>query len=228
MYLPSGRGIVFQSPRDYATTGEVDVYTMDADGSRQRRLFSHRGFDGVPVPSPDGRWIALQRGTFDSTTRDFHWELVVVDTLGGSERVLTANRWSSQVPTWKRGGDELVFYANPDGHNQLFVMTVATRAVRPLHVSRANDTAPSVSPDGRFVAFNSDRDGPGDLYVLDAGSGQVARLTSGLGVRSQPGWSRDGARLLFSATSTGVDEVYVIGRDGSGLRRLTHGTDGIR
>jgi len=228
MYLPSGQRIVFQSARDYAKIGEVDVYTMDADGSHQRRLFSHPGFDGVPVPSPDRRRIALQRVTFDSTTRDFLWELLVVDTLGRNERVLTANRWSSQVPSWCPGGDELVFYANPDGHDQLFLMNLATRAVRPLHVSRANDTAPSVSSDGRFVAFNSDRDGSGDLYVLEVASGQVSRLTTGLGVRSQPSWSRDGTRLLFSATSTGVDEVYVIGRDGSGLQRLTHGTDGVR
>jgi len=228
MYLPSGRRIVFQSPRDHATAGEVDVYTMDADGSRQRRLFSHPGFDGVPVPSPDGRWIALQRGTFDSTTRAFHWELLVVDTLGGNERVLTANRWSSQVPSWRPGGDGLVFYANPDGHDQLFVMSVATRVVRPLLLSGANDTAPSVSPDGRLVAFNSDRDGPGDLYVLAVASGQATRLTTGLGVRSQPSWSRDGTHILFSATSTGVDEVYVVGRGGSGLRRLTRGTDGVR
>jgi Tol biopolymer transport system component len=228
VYLPSGRRIIFQSPRDYASAGEVDVYTMDANGDHPQRLFAHRGFDGVAVPSPDGRQIAFQRGTLDSTGENFHWELLLTDTLGRNERTLTANRWSSQVPSWTSGGTELVFYANPGGHDQLFVMNLATRAVRPLHASRANDTAPAASPDGRWVAFNSDRDGPGDLYVLEIASGNVTRLTTGLAVRSQPGWSRDGARLLFSATSTGVDEIYVVGRDGSGLVRLTHGTTGVR
>jgi TolB protein len=228
MYFPSGQRIVFQSPRDYTQPREVDLYTMDASGIRQRRLATSAGFDGVPVPSPDSGRIAFQRGTFDATANAFHWELFVIDTLGRNERQLTSNQWSSQVPSWRPGGDEIVFYANPEGREQLFVMAVRTRAARPLHTSRANDTAPAVSPDGRYVAFNSDRDGPGDLYRLEVSSGTVTRLTRELGVRGQPSWSRDGSRLLFSATSTGLDEVYVIGRDGSGLARLTRGATGVR
>jgi len=91
-FLASGQQIVFQSPRDYAGTGEADLYAMDTTGARLRRLVARRGFDGVPVPSPDGRQIAFQRGTFDSVARTFHWELVLVDTLGGNERVLSRTR----------------------------------------------------------------------------------------------------------------------------------------
>jgi TolB protein len=156
-----------------------------------------------------------------------------VDSLGANERQLTANAWSSQVPAWRPGGRELVFYANPEGREQLFVLDVATRAVRRLTRSSGNDTAPSVSPDGRSVAFVSDRDapsrdGPGDLYVLDIASAAVSRLTRDLAVQGQPGWTRDGARITFNASATGVSEVHVIGRDGSGLVRLTRGTEGIR
>ena len=184
------------------------------------------GFDGVAVPSPDGRWIAFQRGTSDSAGS--HWDLFLVDTLGRNQSQLTSNRWSSQVPSWTTGGKELVFYANPEGREQLFVLDIASRDVRPLTRSGGNDTAPSVSPDGRAVAFNSDRDGLSDLYLLDIRSGAVRRLTTGLQVRSQPGWSRDGRQLLFSALETGVDEVYRIGQDGSGLVRLTKGWEGVR
>ena len=227
-YLPSGKRIVFQSPRDYEDERQVDLYSMDRDGTRQRRLLVARGFDGVAVPSRDGHQIAFQRGTFDSTAKAFHWELFVVDTVGGNERQLTANAWSSQVPSWFPGDTSLAFFANPAGHEQLFVLNLTNHEARPLHTSRSNDMTPSVSPDGGFVAFNSDRDGPGDLYVLDMASGSVSRLTTGLAVRSQPSWSAQGTRVLFSATSTGFDEIYVVNRDGSGLTRLTHGTTGVR
>jgi TolB protein len=228
MYLPSGR-LIFQSPRNYADANEVDLYTMDADGRTQRRLIAAPGFfDGVPVPAPNGQQIAFMRGTFDRTAQTFHWELFLSDSAGQNVRALTANAWSSQVPSWLPNGREVVIYANPDGRDQLFVLDVNTRAVRPLTSSPGNDTAPAVSRDGRFVAFNSDRAGTNDLYVLNVASGAVSRLTTGLAVRGQPSWSRNGERILFSAGGTGVEEVYVIRRDGSGLTRVTHGTEGIR
>ena len=228
-YWLSANRLVFQSPRNQSSERIVDLYTMDANGRNQRRLLGGGAFTGVPVPSRDRKRIAFQRGTWDESIRNFHWELFVVDSSGRHERQLTGNAWSSQVPSWRPGDREIVFYANPSGVDQLFVMNVASGEVRPLMTSKSNDTAPSVSPDGRFIAFQSDRGGDRpDLYLLDLSTQDVKRLTTGLAVRSQASWSRDGMRLLFSGVGTGVDEVYVIHRDGTGLTRLTHGTEGTR
>jgi TolB protein len=126
--------------------------------------------------------------------------LRLIDSSGGSEKALTTNRWSSQVASWFPDGREIAFHANPDGHDQLFVMDVFdSQRVRPLVTSNANDESPAVSHDGRFVVFTSDRDGGRDLYLLTRASGNVTRLTSGLRVYSQPSWSHDGRRLVFSA-----------------------------
>jgi len=229
MYLPSGARIVFQSPRASDDPNEVDLYAMDANGTSQRRLRAAPGFDGVPVPSRDGRTLAFQRGVFDRGPNTYHWELYLVDSAAANERQLTRNAWSSQVPSWMPNGTSIVFYANPAGREQLYSMELSSGTVRQLATSSGNDAAPSVSPDGRFVAFHSDRAGGVlDLWVLEIATGAVSRLTNGLQVRSQASWSRDGTRLLFSGSGSGVDEVYLIKRDGSGLTRLTRGFEGTR
>ncbi len=51
-----GRKIVFTSSRD----GDLDIYTMNADGSDVRRLTHTLGYDGGPFFSPDGRWIVYR------------------------------------------------------------------------------------------------------------------------------------------------------------------------
>jgi TolB protein len=201
---------------------------MTGDGANQRRIVATTGFDGVPVPSPDGALIAFQRGK-PTGPDSWHWELYTVDSTGGAERQLTRNAWSSQVPSWSPNGRRLAFFANPQGRDQLFVMEMATGAVRPLAPSDSTDDAPAFSPDGRYVAFVSTRDGPRDLYRVDVETGAVVRLTRGITAWAQPSWSPDGRRLLFSASSTGVNEIYWMYADGTpGLYRLTTGWEGIR
>jgi Tol biopolymer transport system component len=185
------------------------------------RLVASSGeFNGVPVPSPDGRRIAFQRGV-RRPLGGYAWDLHVVDAAGGAEQPLTANPWSSQVPSWSPDGRRLAFHADPGGRDQLYVLDLRSGAVTPLAPSAATDDAPAFSPDGGAVAFVSTRDGPRDLYRVDVATGVVTRLTTGLDVWAQPGWSPDGRRIVFSASATGVDEVYVIGADGSALTRLT-------
>jgi Tol biopolymer transport system component len=51
-----GKKIVFTSLRE----GDLDVYTMNADGSGVKRLTRELGYDGGPFFSPDGRWIVYR------------------------------------------------------------------------------------------------------------------------------------------------------------------------
>src|SRR5262249_588639 len=156
-------------------------------------------FDGVPVPSPDGKWIAFQRGT--PAGDGWHWDLFLVDMTGRNERRLTENAWSSQVPSWRPDGRHLVIFANPEGHHPLFPLphvALPPAQVRPPAPSAFDDQTPPFSPDGRFVAFVSNRGGVRDIYRLEVATGAVIRLTNGLDVWSQPSWSPDGRRILFS------------------------------
>ncbi len=61
-YSPDGKRIVFDSTR---TGSGSELFTMNADGSQQRRLTFFPGDDGAPHFSPDGRqivWTSSQVG----------------------------------------------------------------------------------------------------------------------------------------------------------------------
>ncbi|HET8945933.1 MAG TPA: DUF4440 domain-containing protein [Candidatus Polarisedimenticolia bacterium] len=242
IFSRDGRSILFQSPRGQAE-GEVDLWTMQADGSAPERLTSAPGFDGVPALSPDGRTIVYQHGTKQG--EGWHWEIHLMDADGRRDRALTKNAWSSQVPVFSPDGRRLVLFANPSGHDRLFLMDPAKRKVTPLvagpsHTAASapagapasaegyDDQVPSLSPDGRFVAFTSTRDGGRDLYRVEVTTGSVLRLTTGCDVWSQASWSPDGKRLLFSAKQKGVDEIFSIDSAGGVPVRLTHGAEGMR
>jgi TolB protein len=232
-----GKRILFQSPRDWEREGQVSVYEMDAPMTQPatngaagsaRRLVASGAFDGVPVPSPDGRRMAFMRGTLAG--EKYHWDIWLADADGKNARPLTKNAWSSQVPTWSPDSRTIVFHSDPMGQNRLFTMDVETTNATPLLVSAGDfvDEVPSYSPDGARVAFVSTRDGGRDLYILEVAGGKVARLTRGMDVWSQASWSPDGGRILFSAKRSELDDVYVINADGTGLARLTKGFEGVR
>jgi dipeptidyl aminopeptidase/acylaminoacyl peptidase len=188
-------------------------------GANLVRLVASSGqFNGVPVPSPDGRWIAFQRGVRNASGA-YAWDLYVADAAGGGERRLTANDWSSQVPSWSPDGRRLAFHADAQGRDQLYLLDLRSGAVTPFAPSAATDDAPAFAPDGAGGVRPPAR--PRDLYRVDVATGVGKRLTRGSTCGPARSWSLDGRRILFSARASGVDEVYVVGADGSGLILLT-------
>jgi hypothetical protein len=74
--------IAFVSNRD----GNFEIYVMNADGSKQKRLTNNPGFDGVPSWSPDGKEIAF------ASDRDRNHEIYVMNADGSAQKRLTSHR----------------------------------------------------------------------------------------------------------------------------------------
>ena len=60
-----GKKITFTSMRN----GDLDIYTMDANGKNVKQLTHELGYDGGPTFSPDGKWI-VYRAYHPNTEKD--------------------------------------------------------------------------------------------------------------------------------------------------------------
>src|SRR5207245_1879601 len=118
---PGGR-IVFTSLRQ----GDLDLYTMDADGRNVRRLTDEPGYDGGAFYSWDGRMIVFRahrpktREDIDeyrallarSLVRPRALELYVMRADGTGLRQVTRNGAANFAPFLHPNGQHIVFASN--------------------------------------------------------------------------------------------------------------------
>jgi TolB protein len=100
-WSPDGKRIAFASARDDPlgrcadlAKCNLELYAMNADGSKQRRLTKDGAADAFPAWSADGTKIGF------ASNRDGNFEIYVMDAGGGQTR-LTRNRVDDTAPAWR-------------------------------------------------------------------------------------------------------------------------------
>ena len=164
-----GQRIVFTSSRD----GDLEIYTMNADGSGARRLTRELGYDGGPFFAPDGQWIvyrARHPSAADEVAR--YKSLLARDLV---EPLLM---------------DLYVMRADGSGERQITRLGGAS-------------FAPAFFPDSRRIIFASNYEWPGtsqfELYAIDRDGKRLERLTFAGGFNAFPMFSPDGKRVVFAS-----------------------------
>ncbi|MBA7571631.1 Tol-Pal system protein TolB [subsurface metagenome] len=194
---------------------QMEVYVMNADGSRQTRLTNNEADDYLLSWSLDGSKIAF------SSDRDGDWEIYVMNADGSNQVNLTNNPANEMYPAWSPDGSKILFASSRDGNSEIYVMDTDGSNQTRLTNNMANDTFQSWSPDGSKIAFSSNRDGNWEIYAMDADGSNQTRLTSNGAEDDFPSWSPDGSKIAFSSDRDGDREIYVMDADGSNQTRLT-------
>ena len=190
-------------------TVDDDIFVMNDDGSRRRRLTkSTVEVHKDPRWSPDGTKIAFTR-YMDKRKSQTTAELFLMNADGTDLQRLTHNNVLDNIPSWSPDGTQIAFTSTRSGVWEVYIIDVATRGITQI-TSRGRDgpsTAPDWSPDGTQIVFERFLKIPGiapkTVYVMDA-DGQHQRrvlpdppLDGPPTFRYFPRWSADGQRVLF-------------------------------
>jgi Tol biopolymer transport system component len=193
-WSPDGTRIVYVSRRDttaFPNPGRDDeIFTVNADGSGQRRLTNNDGDDTRPAWSPNGARIAFTafRDFGPNTNND---AIMVMDAAdangdgnGDNERIFQANGGPDDNATWSPNGANIAW----DDNGDILVKGSATGNVNPDTIPRLTDAGsgrdgfqPAWSPDGTRVAFIGRRpttSDPYDIFHVSATGGAESRVTT--------------------------------------------------
>ncbi|MDQ3881564.1 MAG: hypothetical protein M3249_00200, partial [Thermoproteota archaeon] len=168
-------------------------------------------------------------------------QVIIVVIYASSVFILPSQPNQSAFGTVPGPNEQIVFYSDRDGNQEIYVMNAADGSNQSRLTSlNANSSDPSWSPDRTKIAFESDIDGNSNIYVMNADGSGLTRLTDDPADDSNPSWSPDGTKIAFNTHRDGVEacrlnmdactletfenhEIYVMNAaDGSNQTRLTY------
>jgi Tol biopolymer transport system component len=167
-YSPDGKQIVFCSQR----TGDLQIWTMNADGTSPRQLTTAQGcYNGGPFFSPDARRVIFRS---DRKEKD-RLQLYVINADGTGERALTDRpTWVCWGPFWHPDGRHVIYAGADHGtagrpNYDLYWLDVDGGKETRITFAPGADVLPAFNRDGTKLMWTSTRDGrsPSQLYLAD-------------------------------------------------------------
>ncbi len=194
-----------------------EIYLMDYDGRRVRRLTTTSTINLSPAWSPDGQelsfvsWRGRQPGVYVMSSEGKLGELA---TVGGE---------LSTSPEWSPDGRRLAYTSDVDGDMEIYVLDRPAGRNRRLTHNPAIDSAPAFSSNGREIAFTSDRTGVPQIYVMDAEGLNVRRVSWSGNYNDSAAWSPRGDLLAYASRVEGRFEIVVLDLGTGRATQITRG-----
>ena len=183
--LTSAKGYDAEATVNYKTnkivytsmaSGDLDLWTMNADGSGKKQITKTPGYDGGPVFSRDGKQIVWRANhpadangldTYrkllsENLTSPMKMELWISNADGGGAKQLTNYGCASFAPTFTPDGKQILFASNKhecDGRKfELFLINTDGTGLKQVTNYGGFTSFPEFSPDGKTLVFATDKD----------------------------------------------------------------------
>ena len=215
-----------------------DIYTVGINGGEARRLTTHRAYDGYPLFSPDGKWIAFTSERYGSM------DVFIISPNGGKPIRLTTNSASETLQGWL-DNTHVLYTSNlfstpsdisfPGSYAQVY--SVDIQAGRPSLFSAIPMEDISVNRSGQLLYHNNKgyedhwrkrHRSPicRDIYLTQAeGKRTFRKLNTDTCEHRTPIWAPDGKSYYFTSEADGTINIYKTNPDTRQTTQLTHYKD---
>lgn len=168
---------------------DLEVWTMNVDGSDRRMLTNQLGYDGEPLFSHDGRkivWRAYYPKTEDEIAayniliskkmiRPMNFQILAMNSDGTNKQQITQNNGANYAPFFFPNNERIVFFSNmadPKGKDfDLWAINLDGTNLEQITFYDGFDGFPTFSPNGKYFVFTSDRNqarvGDTNLFIAE-------------------------------------------------------------
>jgi dipeptidyl aminopeptidase/acylaminoacyl peptidase len=179
-FSPDSKEICFTAVTDKveAISTNGDLFLVPASGGEAKRITSNPGFDGNPVYSPDGRYIAYHAQLTAGAESD-RWRIMLYDRQSGKIQSLTDgfDRSAGEV-TWSADSKTILFTAENETLNPIYSVAVEGGAEPKKLMGDSFNTGISLSADGKTLAFErTSLTLPAEVFAANSDGTNVRQLS---------------------------------------------------
>ncbi len=154
-FSPDGKEICFTAVTDKmeAISTNGDLFVVPIAGGEVKRITTQPGFDGNPVYSPDGKFIAYHAQLTPEYESD-RWRVMLYDRQSGKiENLSEGFDRSANELAWSPDSKTIYFTAENETQQPVYAMVARAGAEPKKIVADTYNTAISFSADGKTLVF---------------------------------------------------------------------------
>ncbi len=179
-FSPDGKEMCFTAVTDKieATSTNGDLFIVPVAGGEAKRITTQPGFDGNPVYSPDGKFIAYHAQLTAEYEAD-RWRVMLYDRQSGKNENLSEGfDRSADELAWSPDSKMIYFTAENETQKPVYAMAARAGAEPKEIIADTYNTAISFSADGKTLIFErTSLTLPAEIYAASSDGSNVRQLT---------------------------------------------------
>jgi dipeptidyl aminopeptidase/acylaminoacyl peptidase len=179
-FSPDSKEICFTAVTDKmeAISTNGDLFTVPVAGGEIKRITTQPGFDGEPVYSPDGKYIAYHAQLTPEYESD-RWRVMLYDRQSGKNENLSEGfDRSADELAWSGDSKTIYFTAENETQKPVYAMAPRAGAEPKKIIADTYNSAISFSSDGKTLAFErTSLTMPAEVFAAASDGSNARQLT---------------------------------------------------
>lgn len=152
--------------------------------------------------------------------------LILMDSDGGSAKILTSGKYFVLTPHFSSDGDKIAYLSYERGVPTVYVDDLNTGKV--IYLARRNRDksmkyAPHFSPDGKTLIFAYALGNVSNIWTMDLKTYVFKQITRDPYIDTSPSFAPDGRSIVFSSDRNGSLQLYRLYLQSGVVDRISHG-----